>query len=552
MKVFKYEALFATVNKLSILLIPLAVFPPIVIDPFNVPKMILITGLGTMGVALFFVASIFTKPRSKVLIVSSQILAIFLLILFVSFLLSDAPLSQQLWGTFGRNIGLLSLIGSAGIVVSALYYAYRIDRNLDGVKKSLLILNIMGTGIAVLQFIGLELFKVNEATGKMIGTLGNSNFQGTFLSILATLTLSKILFSKPRTKSNQALLCTTLAVQSFLIYETFALQSLLSFLGVGIFLLIYRFKFRISGKGPKTIFWTGVSALLALLLLASFMTIRYISELAILNTLKIRTYYWSAGLSMMLDKPLSGVGLDSFGDWYLYFQPPIAYRSGVEQSDASHNIFIDFGAWGGFPLFIVYLSVQFLVLVRVIHQLKRKDPIRCEVLFPIAIWLVLFFQSLVTVVNLGFYVFVCLTSGWILGQSFSEDPRSSKANLISTLRVSAQKINIFLIVLGVLTASLSSVIAIKEVRLVNAVNSNSAKDLSLIARSWPELPYYSLQAAGILKNAGLIVSAAVVQRQAVQQFPRFYRLQLLGLDLSFSERDREKYKEVLEFLNPSK
>jgi O-antigen ligase len=77
---------------------------------------------------------------------------------------------------------------------------------------------------------------------------------------------------------------------------------------------------------------------------------------------------------MMMLRPLSGVGLDSFGDWYYQVRSvDSAIQSPLITSSAAHNVFLDMGSNGGFPLFIIYVSLMIFTLVSGVKHLRKME-----------------------------------------------------------------------------------------------------------------------------------------------------------------------------------
>jgi len=66
-----------------------------------------------------------------------------------------------------------------------------------------------------------------------------------------------------------------------------------------------------------------------------------------------------AGIAMLLNNPLTGVGIDSYDDWYRAERGIIsALRTSLTRTaNSAHNISIDIAAGGGFPLLISHLLI---------------------------------------------------------------------------------------------------------------------------------------------------------------------------------------------------
>jgi len=73
-----------------------------------------------------------------------------------------------------------------------------------------------------------------------------------------------------------------------------------------------------------------------------------------------RTYMWKAGLEMMRDYPLTGVGDMDLGELYAKYKPPEA----KEQHGHLHNNFIMFGVTLGVPGLVVFLALFIRIFIR--------------------------------------------------------------------------------------------------------------------------------------------------------------------------------------------
>jgi hypothetical protein len=65
--------------------------------------------------------------------------------------------------------------------------------------------------------------------------------------------------------------------------------------------------------------------------------------------------------------PLTGVGMDSYGDWYRRSRDAQALilPGPNTTTNAAHNVFIDVFAYGGYPLFIATAWGTWMILKKV-------------------------------------------------------------------------------------------------------------------------------------------------------------------------------------------
>ena len=110
--------------------------------------------------------------------------------------------------------------------------------------------------------------------------------------------------------------------------------------------------------------------------------------------------------------PFTGVGMDTYGDWYRRVRPPVALidTPGIHtMSNVSHNVVIDFFASGGYPLLLSYLGIIAFGALSIIKITRRKaDYDRVFVALTTG-WLGYEVQSFISINQIGLVIW-----GWIL------------------------------------------------------------------------------------------------------------------------------------------
>ncbi len=153
-----------------------------VTDPVNAPKLVVL-GLVGFGAAGVLIANRGAKPRDLSLL-SAVSLLLFIIAATSSMVFSNSPLSQNIWGVYGRNNGLVTYIFLASIFLSASMLVKTASFEL--ISKALLfagLINLIYCGWVILfgDFIGW-----NNPYGNILGTFGNPNFIGAFLGIFVS------------------------------------------------------------------------------------------------------------------------------------------------------------------------------------------------------------------------------------------------------------------------------------------------------------------------------------------------------------------------------
>jgi uncharacterized membrane protein YciS (DUF1049 family) len=125
---------------------------------------------------------------------------------------------------------------------------------------------------------------------------------------------------------------------------------------------------------------------------------------------------------MGMDHPLTGVGMDTYGDWYRRdrsLNAATVLPGPKTVTNASHNVVIDFFASGGWPLLLSYLAMLLLAaiaVVRVIIRSKNYDPVFVAMA---AAWTCYQVQSLISINQIGLAIWGWLLTGALVAYEFA-------------------------------------------------------------------------------------------------------------------------------------
>jgi hypothetical protein len=137
-----------------------------------------------------------------------------------------------------------------------------------------------------------------------------------------------------------------------------------------------------------------------------------LAEYVYKTSVSLRGAYWNAGIQSGLNHPFTGVGMDSYGDWYRRSRTEYAATvlpGPKTVTNSAHNVFLDIFSYGGFPLFISYLGIVGLGGWAIISHLRRTrvyDPV--FVGLSVA-WIGYQLQSIISINQIGLAVW-----GWVL------------------------------------------------------------------------------------------------------------------------------------------
>jgi O-antigen ligase len=391
-----------------------------VTDPVNVTKLF---ALGGVAAGAFAVATAFGFNQlwqsSKILILAA---AVFLLAGLSAIVNSSAPLVQNIYGAYGRNTAFVTYV----LLIFALLSAAVLRS-----KKSfsLLIWGLLAAGLVnVIYCLWVILFgdfiPWNNPYGNILGTFGNPNFIGAFLGLFAA---SLIAFSLT---TGVNILYRLVAVVVFLVavYEIIdsnAIQGrvvVAAGLGIVGFYLV-RSKFASPIAQIAYLGLAGVAGTFALLgALQSGPLAKYIYK----TSVSLRGEYWQAGWNMGSDHPLTGVGFDSYGDWYRRAREAQALilPGPNTTTNAAHNVPFDVFAFGGWPLFIPYLFILLLTLIAIVKVTLRTRAYDGIFVTLTTAWVCYQLQSIISINQIGLAIWGWLFGGALIAYEIATRPKS--------------------------------------------------------------------------------------------------------------------------------
>ena len=383
----------------------LAISPFSNYDPISVPKMTV------LAVVSFAVLGICVSSGLKNFINNSKVFSIltlaFLLSLLIPIFASGTEVAQQIWGAFGRNTGFLTYFSLAILT----WAASNASSDLFGAKviKSLIATAIIVTIYCLIQIGGYD--PVNWSMMDTFATLGNINFLSAFLGLSSIAALA-MLFSKDTTSMWR--LSSALLVLSGLpiIWSTGSIQGLMMF-ALGAYLVVFFF--------VKSLLKTRVFVWLYLLAgaIGTYFGLRGLrnegplASFLFQPSVTFREDYIHAGWAMMVLKPWTGVGLDSYGDWYRQARGEIStLRTGSERvSNSAHNIFLDLASGGGVLVVLLYLSFYVFCFIQCFKYIRRTPKFDLIFVALFSSWCAYILQALISINQIGVGVWGALLLG---------------------------------------------------------------------------------------------------------------------------------------------
>lgn len=387
-----------------------------VTDPVNTPKLV---SLGIVGTAAFGLSlAMWRKIAYRTEFFIGALVLFFLVAATNAAISSSSPLSQNLYGVYGRNNGLIAYFFLASVLLTSVLL--RRQSSFDSVVKSILFagtVNIVYCGWVILfgDFIGW-----NNPYGNILGTFGNPNFIGSFLGIFLSAYVAFAISSNRSSRWKWSLVG-VVPVTLYEIVDSSAIQGRVVAVGglALVFLSYLRFK---TNKVVLSIYSLAVS-IVGFFALLGALQIGPLTQYIYKTSVSLRGQYWLAGWNAGESHPFSGVGMDALGDWYRRVRDPQAIvLPGVNTVvNAAHNVFLDMFAFGGWPLFIAYLSLvaySGVALVRTFMRLEKFDGTFTAIAVA---WIGYQVQSLISINQIGLAIW-----GWLLGGTLIAYERATR------------------------------------------------------------------------------------------------------------------------------
>ena len=396
-------------------------------DPVNVTKL-LIAGAIAGALVLVLLPSGLNEIRKN----HPQFLAaiaLFIVFTFSASIFSASPWVQNFYGIYGRNTGLLTyLVLSIFALASTLFTN---EKHLTRVLVAFLAVGVINLAYGLWVLIFGDFMAWNNTYGNLLGFFGNPNFMGAFLGMMFALILTYTI--APQTSLKYRVLgIVLLIITSLEIVETHAVQGVVVSAGAalvcGFFWLWFRFRNRILAW-----VYIAVSAVTGLVAVAGALQIGPLSEIVYKRSVSLRGIYWNAGIDMGLNHPFTGVGMDGFGNWYRRSRALKALSDpGAEvTSNAAHNVFIDFFAYGGFPLVLAYLAIMTIGLISIIRIGRRQVSFNPLFIGLSLIWICYQTQSIISINQIGLAIWGWVITGGLVAyermtRNGSLEPKSAK------------------------------------------------------------------------------------------------------------------------------
>ena len=527
------------------IIVTLAATPWINSDALIIPKIISLACLASFLLPTLIInyKTFLTDRKMKLLLI---LCVIFTIQMMMAMLISKAPFEQEFFGRTGRGLGFITYFS---LVVIMLYTAISINlSDLTKISQGLLLSCLLSSAYSIFQFFGVDFSDWRTQTNGIIGTIGNPNFQSSFVAIAF---VPGIVYLWSR-KYRSFLIPGAIFILLFTLYICESTQgyiALASSLAVFILLKLW------FGKSKFIFTATLIPTILTgLIAIAGMLDKGPLSYYLYKVSVRSRGEMWQTASSVIKSNPVFGVGLDSLGDYSLMYQNEKTANGIAEFIDNSHNFFLQFAATGGIILSLCYIGIILLSLLSFFVLQKRIGEFDRNIAALFAAWISFQLQSFISPAVIPTLVWNFIFCGTFIGLSNQSilkvelvQERTSKRVNISTKKSMNRA--------GVISAFLAFVLTIPLFNADKLTRQADIKKDALLAvkaaKAYPEsVIRYNLLGAGLYES-GLYDLSLEIGRSAVKFNPNSYQTWILILvNPRATNEERNKAKEQLMRIDP--
>jgi hypothetical protein len=389
-------------------------------DPVNVTKQtsLALFAFAAAGVVLFQGAGRLWADSRVPLIAGLS----FQLFALSAVLHSKSPLSQNIYGVYGRNTGFLTYLSLTLIFFAALYL--RKERNFARIIYALLLAGMVNVIYCLWVVLFGDFVGWSNPYKNILGTFGNPNFIGSFLGIFISI-LATNLFKPGLSKIHRASGILIILIALVEVKASHAVQGVVVTMGglsiLGFYLIRDKFKSQLIPS-----LYTALVAFFGFVALMGALQIGPLTKIVYKTSVSLRGEYWQAGWNMGQQFPFTGVGMDAYGDWYRRMRDSNAliFPGPNTVTNAAHNVLMDLFAYGGWPLLLSYVFLLLLSIIAIVKVTLRQRKFDVTFVSLTVGWICYQVQSIISINQVG--LAIC---GWILGGCLIAYEISTRENI---------------------------------------------------------------------------------------------------------------------------
>jgi hypothetical protein len=125
------------------------------------------------------------------------------------------------------------------------------------------------------------------------------------------------------------------------------------------------------------------------------------------------------------DHPFTGVGFDTYGDWYRRVRDTQALilPGPNVTTNAAHNVPFDVFAFGGWPLFLTYIAILALSVVAIVKVTIRARKYDATFVTLTTVWVCYQLQSIISINQIGLAIWGWLFGGALIAYEIATRPK---------------------------------------------------------------------------------------------------------------------------------
>jgi O-antigen ligase len=517
----KAELTLGKVLVWALLAVTLLVTPLWSLDPINPIKMLAVSAVGFMGLGILLAnQKALQLGRFKVPLI---LITGFMVWQLVVLAVSGGEILQQLFGTTGRNTGLITYLAFSILFVVAMTASTAVF--LNRFFLAVLVVGVASLGYGLVQALGGDPIDWVNPYSPVFGFLGNPNFQSSLLGILGSIVFTQLLSGAVKIQAKVGYVV-YLLVTAYVIKETDSQQGFLvlligSSVSLGVFVNQRSKALGYSYLGLAVVGFVGV--------LLGTLNKGPLASLLYKDSVTYRGDYWRAGWKMTVENPIFGIGLDSYGDWYRRSRDLDAtIRTTPDRvSNAAHNVYLDISSYGGFPLMLIYVALMMLVVVSAVKVIRRSQGFNEGFVGLVAGWVAFQAQSIISINQIGLALWGWVLSGLIIGYEIntrgSDVVVEKKTGKSGTKTVQTSASTTLAMFVGLIVGMLIGMPPyLASAKYKGALETSNPTVIQEAAYIWPVDPTRMVQVAMTLNENKLEYQGLEVALDAVERFPDNY------------------------------
>jgi O-antigen ligase len=531
----------------------LAITPFSSFDPINIIKFFFVCIAGFAGLLLFLKEFMAFNRSPRAQQTYLVICGLILISMFITFFFNASPTPQALYGTYGRNTGLLANLSL--ILISVTGALAQSEKTVSRAYSVFILTGVVCGIYCIFQYFGIDPVDWNSAYKPIYGTLGNPNFASAFMGMTASAALV-LLFTYRSALIRISALVVVLS-GFFVTVVSSSWQGTAMILIAVAFLTLIQIhrKFRKKYISIAAILLTLIAGLVSFLgLLGEGPLGKALQK----GTLSIRIDYWRTALSAIRDNWLFGVGIDGFGEVFRKYRDQATLdRIGPNVwTNSAHNIYLDFALSYGVVALIFVLCLKLLVLKTAVAYIRSNNYSIDLYLGLFLAWLTYEIQALISINQLGVGVWGWLLAGLLYGRASSNqkvnlDSQKSSSKYMSKQRTNSEYQSLLWFAGAVLGMLLALPLLTADNNFRSSMESQKLDQIEKATKAFPQDSYRIAYIVRLLDQAKLNTQAADLTKFGLSKFPLNYDLNLLRTLLpGFSEVEKQESKQILAELNP--